>query len=72
MIQNDLKSFQNPKIVSELSICFVKHFYFIHSFIFFISFIYCLFIVCLELCRGHGFIVWFLYVLRSSMGKLVK
>lgn len=34
MIQNDLKSFQNTKIVLELSICLVKHFYFIHSFIF--------------------------------------
>lgn len=28
MIQNDLKSFQNPKIMPELSICFVKHFLF--------------------------------------------
>lgn len=42
MIQNDLQSFQNTKIVSELSICLVKHFYFIHSFIFY--FIYLLFI----------------------------
>lgn len=44
-----------------------------YSFIhFFISFIYYLFMVCLQLCREHGFIVWFQYVLRSSMDKLVK
>lgn len=56
MIQNDLKSFQNPKIVPELSICFVKHFFLFHLFTY-------LFMVCLKLCRGHSFIVWSIFIL---------
>lgn len=42
MIQNDLKSFQNPKIVPKLSICFVKHFfYFIYLLIYLWSALNC-------------------------------